>query len=73
MDFFKNEFKLDFDISQMKPTTISIWNGYTLGGGVGLSINSDIKIATEKTLFGMPEAKIGFFVDVGISHFFSRT
>ena len=49
----------------MKPVLISIWDGHVLGGGVGLSINSEIIIATEKTLFGMPEAKIGFFVDSG--------
>ena len=39
---------------------------------MGLSLNSPIKIATENTLFGMPETKIGFFCDVGVSHFLSR-
>jgi len=52
----------------MRPIQISVLDGYVLGGGNGLSINSDIKIATEKTLLGMPEAKIGFFCDVGVSH-----
>ena len=31
-----------------------------MGQGVGISINSKFKIATEKTYFAMPEAKIGF-------------
>ena len=56
----------------MQPIQISIWDGYVLGGGVGCSINFPIKIATEKTLFGMPEAKIGFFCDVGASHFLGK-
>ena len=30
-----------------------------MGGGVGISIFSKYKIATEKSLFAMPEAKIG--------------
>ncbi len=31
-----------------------------MGGGVGISIFSKFKIATEKSLFAMPEAKIGY-------------
>ena len=73
MDYFSGEFLMDYKLATMKrPIQISIWDGYVLGGGVGISIHSPIKVATEKTLFGMPEAKIGFFVDVGVSYFLSR-
>ena len=40
-----------------------------MGGGVGVSIYSPIKIATEKSLFAMPEAKIGLFTDVSAGYF----
>ena len=30
-----------------------------MGGGVGVSIFGDVRLATEKTLFAMPECKIG--------------
>lgn len=43
-----------------------------MGGGVGISIHGNIRIATEKTLFAMPEAKIGFFTDVSGGYFLSR-
>ena len=43
-----------------------------MGGGVGISIHSEIKIATEKSIFAMPEAKIGFFTDVGSSYFLPK-
>lgn len=43
-----------------------------LGSGVGLSIFSPIIIATEKSVFGMPEAKIGACVGVGVSFVFAR-
>lgn len=67
----------------MKPIIIAIWNGIVMGGGnllyiyilfltniiigVGISIHSKIRIATEKSVFAMPEAKLGFFTDVGVS------
>ncbi len=38
----------------MKPIQISIWNGIVMGGGVGVSINSPIRIATDNTMFAMP-------------------
>lgn len=44
----------------------------SVGGGVGLSIGAPFRVATEKTMFAMPETKIGFCPDVGASFFLSR-
>jgi enoyl-CoA hydratase/carnithine racemase len=32
-----------------------------MGGGVGLTGHSKFRIATEKSVWAMPEAKIGYF------------
>lgn len=44
----------NYEISRMKPFQISVYDGIVMGGGVGLSIYSKIKIATESTIFAMP-------------------
>lgn len=43
-----------------------------MGGGVGISIHGKYRVATEKSLFAMPETLIGLFPDVGVTHFLSR-
>lgn len=71
-EFFAREYIVDYALTQMKPIQISVWNGICMGGGVGISVHSPIRIATEKTVFAMPETGIGFFTDVGGSYFLSR-
>jgi len=53
-NFFRYEYLLDYSLTRMKPIQIALWNGYCMGGGVGLSIHAPIRIATENTLFSMP-------------------
>ena len=72
MQFFKNEYELNYYIQSFPKPYLSIWNGIVMGGGVGLSIYGDYRIATTNTKFAMPESTIGFFPDVGSSYFLSR-
>ena len=43
-----------------------------MGGGVGLTWHSPVKIATDNSMYAMPETAIGFFTDVGGSYFLAR-
>ncbi|CAG9313143.1 unnamed protein product [Blepharisma stoltei] len=70
--FFRKEYVTDYGFARMRPIQISIWNGITMGGGAGISMHSPIRIATEKSVFAMPECGIGLYPDVGSSYFLSR-
>lgn len=72
IEFFRKEFQLDFLTATLQKPYIAILDGITMGGGAGLSINAAFRVATEKTLFAMPETKIGYAPDVGASYFLSR-
>ncbi|CAN0275059.1 unnamed protein product, partial [Ectocarpus fasciculatus] len=51
---------------------LSVWDGVVMGGGVGISVHGTFRVATETSLFAMPETVIGLFPDVGTAHVLSR-
>ena len=56
-------------MSTAKTVHIAFLNGITMGQGAGFSMMAPLKIATEKTNFAMPEARIGLFNDAGSTYF----
>ncbi|KAF8323640.1 ClpP/crotonase-like domain-containing protein [Cantharellus anzutake] len=72
LDYFKSEFQLDYDLATLQKPYISVMEGITMGGGVGLSAYARFRIATPSTLFAMPETKIGYAPDVGTTYILSR-
>jgi enoyl-CoA hydratase len=71
-DFFRIEYTLNTQIKRFPKPYVAFLDGVTMGGGVGISIHGSHRVATENTLFAMPETGIGLFPDVGGSWFLPR-
>lgn len=63
--FFFAEYRLNHLLFTYPKPTVAIMDGITMGGGVGISLPCDFRVATENTRLAMPETGIGLFPDVG--------
>lgn len=72
LKFLKVEYTVNFMISNLKIPYVSLIDGIIMGGGVGYSIHGKYRVATERTVFAMPETIIGAAPDIAASYFFPR-
>jgi len=70
--FFEIEYRLNALIKSYVKPYVAFVDGVVMGGGVGVSVHGEFCVATERTVFAMPEAGIGFFPDVGGGWFLPR-
>ncbi|CAK7349253.1 unnamed protein product [Dovyalis caffra] len=71
-EYFCKEFTLNYILATYTKPQVSILNGIVMGGGAGASIHGRFRVATENSVFAMPETALGLFPDVGASYFLSR-
>lgn len=72
VDFFTQEYALDYCMHTYPKPIISWGCGIVMGGGLGLFAASKFAIATETSKIAMPEISIGLFPDVGASYFLNQ-
>ncbi len=70
--FFAEEDRLNTLLFEYEKPVVAIMDGVVMGGGVGISAPATYRVATERTVFAMPETGIGLFPDVGGGWFLPR-
>lgn len=70
--FWRDEYRLNTLIQEYPKPYIALIDGITMGGGVGVSVHGDFRVAGDRTMFAMPETGIGFHPDVGGAYFLPR-
>lgn len=71
-EFFIAEYQLDHYLHHFPKPYVALMDGINMGGGMGISEASKLRVVTDRTRIAMPEVGIGLFPDVGGSYFLSR-
>ncbi|SCW69003.1 enoyl-CoA hydratase [Sphingobium faniae] len=70
--FFFVEYRMNHLLFTYEKPIVAFIDGIVMGGGVGISLPARYRVATERTVFAMPETGIGLFPDVGGGWFLPR-
>lgn len=68
LDFLQTEYQTDLAIANSSVPVVAIMDGYTMGGGIGLTGHAAHRVVTERSVLAMPETRIGITPDVGSNH-----
>ena len=71
-DFFRTEYRMNHLLFSFGKPVVCFMDGIVMGGGAGLAMPCRYRVATDATVFAMPETGIGLFPDVGGSRFLSH-
>lgn len=69
LQFFVDEYTLDYTIHNFPKPVVALLDGITMGGGMGLGQGACLRVVTERTKMAMPETRIGLLPDVGATRF----
>jgi enoyl-CoA hydratase len=70
--FWADEYRLNEKIANYKKPFIAFMQGFTMGGGVGVSCHGSHRIVGETSKIAMPECSIGLVPDVGGSFLLAK-
>lgn len=70
--YFADEYTMNREFYHYPKPLVAFMNGITMGGGFGVAGPCRYRVASDKTVFAMPEVGIGFFPDVGSVYHLTR-
>ncbi len=71
-DFFTEEYRLNHLIHNFPKPYVALMDGIVMGGGMGISQGSRLRVLSERSRLAMPETGIGLFPDVGGGWFLAQ-
>jgi enoyl-CoA hydratase len=72
MHLLSDEYRMNALIGSYPKPYIALIHGICMGGGAGVSVHGQYRLADASLDFAMPETAIGFIPDIGSSYFLSR-
>ncbi|MDE0521431.1 MAG: enoyl-CoA hydratase/isomerase family protein [Boseongicola sp.] len=70
--FWREEYRLNAALANFSKPVVTLLNGFTMGGGVGLGCHASHRVVGESSRVAMPECGIGLVPDVGGSLLLAR-
>ena len=70
--FWREEYRLNATLAKFPKPVVTLLNGFTMGGGVGLGCHASHRVVGEGSRIAMPECGIGLVPDVGGSLLLAR-
>lgn len=71
-EFWVAEYAMNLAIATYPKPVVSVMDGITFGGGIGVAGHASLRIVTETSQLAMPETAIGLSPDVGGLYLLSR-
>lgn len=70
--FWADEYAMNALIAEYPKPVVTLLQGFTMGGGVGLGCHARHRVVCETSQIAMPEVAIGLVPDVGGTHLLAR-
>ena len=70
--FWRDEYPMNAAIARFPKPVVSLMQGFTMGGGVGVGCHASCRVVGETSRIAMPECGIGLVPDVGGSMLLAR-
>ncbi len=70
--FWADEYRLNAKIATYPKPYVALAQGFTMGGGVGVSLHGSHRIVCESSRIAMPECGVGLVPDVGGTHLLAK-